>query len=406
MKLILIGLALLGLGLTSPVRPAMAAEDDQTVKQFTVNEFTVFPILDRQGSMPAELFSGPLSEEQKLALMPGGQAPSSVNVFLIRGPAGNIRVDAGWGLSGPGEGRLPERLKLAGLDPADIDLIILTHMHPDHIGGLLDGSAPAFPKARLLMSRPELEAQNVRPAQAAPAASGRAKSAAPPAMAANEERSDGAISGRTVSDGLISDDGISGAETTGEEKSNREADPMAPPADSNGAADPMSPPGDAGGADRSAPASGAPADQTGAASPPAGTPVAPADLPGAVLAAYEGRLSTFEFGQEAVPGLTALNAVGHTPGHTAFLMQSGDQKLLFIGDLIHAAALQFPAPDECASYDRDPTRAVTSRRTLLRMSVDQDIPVAGAHIPFPGTGRVTADSADGFIFTPVLDAGR
>lgn len=65
--------------------------------------------------------------------------------------------------------------------------------------------------------------------------------------------------------------------------------------------------------------------------------------------AYKERLHLFEFGDTLPGNVVAMEAVGHTPGHTVF--QSG--KLLVIGDLIHGAALQLEHPEYCASYDMD-----------------------------------------------------
>lgn len=338
------------------------------VKQFTVNNFTVYSILDRDSPMKAEIFSGPLSDDQKLALMPGGQAPGSVNIYLIKSPAGNILVDAGWGRSGPGRGVLAGRLKEIGLIHEDIDLVILTHMHPDHIGGLLDGPDPAFPKAKVLVARPELEYWSglVAEKQTPPVAPSAPVSEPEPTPAPEPEPS--------------------GAPAPGPPE-NPESEPAADTDD--WANKPLAP--------------GASADQADEETQQltAKPPVAPGDLPQAVIKAYGQRLTTFDFDQEISPGLTALSAVGHTPGHTIFLLKSGEHQLLFIGDLLHAAALQFPEPEEYASYDMDPVQAVATRKAVLQMAVDRDLPVAGAHIPFPGLGQVRADGKKGFTFSPV-----
>ncbi|MDR2946818.1 MAG: MBL fold metallo-hydrolase, partial [Candidatus Adiutrix sp.] len=143
--------------LVMPLGGAAFAAEADSVKPFAVGQYTVLPLLENRGQMKIEIFSGPLSPEARAALMPGGVAPSGTTVFLVRGPAGNILIDTGWGASGPGQNVLAGRLGSAGLTFADIDLVLLTHRHSDHIGGLLKGTAPVFPKAKVLVSAPELK---------------------------------------------------------------------------------------------------------------------------------------------------------------------------------------------------------------------------------------------------------
>ena len=94
---------------------------------------------------------------------------------------------------------------------------------------------------------------------------------------------------------------------------------------------------------------------------------------------YKDRLHFFEFG-DTLPGkVAALEAVGHTPGHTVY--QVG--KLLVIGDLIHGAALQLGHPDICPSFDMDPEQAVRSRKHYLQYAKDNGLTMAGMHLPAP-----------------------
>jgi glyoxylase-like metal-dependent hydrolase (beta-lactamase superfamily II) len=77
----------------------------------------------------------------------------TVNAFLVQCGGQAILIDAGCGDGmGQGAGRLGANLAHAGVAPHEVDLILLTHMHPDHVGGLLDArGAAAFPRARLLV---------------------------------------------------------------------------------------------------------------------------------------------------------------------------------------------------------------------------------------------------------------
>ncbi|MCC8094104.1 MAG: MBL fold metallo-hydrolase [Tannerellaceae bacterium] len=81
--------------------------------------------------------------------LPEGTYPSAVNAFLVETPGKTILVDAGYGT------RLFDNLKEIGRTPEEIDLILLTHMHGDHIGGLLQENQKSFPNAQLYISQAE-----------------------------------------------------------------------------------------------------------------------------------------------------------------------------------------------------------------------------------------------------------
>ena len=95
--------------------------------------------------------------------------------------------------------------------------------------------------------------------------------------------------------------------------------------------------------------------------------------------AYKSRLHLFEFGDTLPGNIVTMNAVGHTPGHTVF--QAG--KLLVIGDLIHGAAFQMEHPEICASFDMDKEAAVKSRKQYLQYAKDNQLTMAGMHLPAP-----------------------
>jgi glyoxylase-like metal-dependent hydrolase (beta-lactamase superfamily II) len=75
---------------------------------------------------------------------------TSVNAYLINTGAKLVLIDAGAGtLFGPTLGRLMANLRAAGYQPEQVDDIFLTHMHPDHVGGLSSNGVPAFPNATI-----------------------------------------------------------------------------------------------------------------------------------------------------------------------------------------------------------------------------------------------------------------
>jgi len=125
----------------------------------------------------------------------------------------------------------------------------------------------------------------------------------------------------------------------------------------------------------------------------------------AALAAYGSRVVAFEPGElgakikDLLPGIKPVAAYGHTPGHTAFLVEEGKGKLLIAGDFLHVALVQIPAPDVSASYDVDPQAAAAARRQLMDYAAKNKIPIGGMHMVYPAVGSVEA-AGDGFKFTP------
>ena len=121
-----------------------------------------------------------------------------------------------------------------------------------------------------------------------------------------------------------------------------------------------------------------------------------------VKSAYGQDFTTFNFEDEVFANTTvkvkALDAVGHTPGHTAFLIESQGDKLLIVGDLLHAAALQFPVPEACARFDMDHEKAVAARKRILEGAAKEKYPIAGMHFPSPYIGKVEKNDQGGYIF--------
>lgn len=280
--------------LAMPVAAARAADKTPV---WASGSIAVYAIQDRPGEMPISLFSGPASEEERQKYFTNGVAQGSINAFLVNIDGKNILVDTGYGTIAPGKSNLLPQLQEMGLSPDAIDMVLLTHMHMDHAGGLLSHKQRVFPKAKVVVSKPELDYWLD--------------------LARKDPGNANAALVKTVS------------EVYGE------------------------------------------------------------DIP-----------APFSFGDSILPGVTAVDAAGHTPGHTVFLFEADGKKLLIVGDLLHAAALQFPLPQECASYDINKDGAVKSRVKILEMAAKDSIPVIGMHIPFPGYGSVSK-AEKGFQFTPI-----
>jgi len=82
---------------------------------------------------------------------------TAVNVYLINTGSKLVLVDAGGGKAfGPTLGEVESNMKAAGYDPEQVDAVLITHMHGDHVGGLLDAeNKPAFSKAFVHVSKAE-----------------------------------------------------------------------------------------------------------------------------------------------------------------------------------------------------------------------------------------------------------
>jgi glyoxylase-like metal-dependent hydrolase (beta-lactamase superfamily II) len=106
----------------------------------------------------------------------------------------------------------------------------------------------------------------------------------------------------------------------------------------------------------------------------------------------------YEHGKELVPGITAVDARGHSPGHTAFLIASGNGKLLVTSDTVNHQIL-VRNPEWALWADMDPAAAAASRKRLLDMAATDKIQIAAYHLPFPSTGYITKQGS-GYEFHP------
>lgn len=96
-------------------------------------------------------------------------------------------------------------------------------------------------------------------------------------------------------------------------------------------------------------------------------------------------------------GVTAIQAHGHEIGHTAYEVSSAGETLLIWGDVIHVQSVQFAKPELTWEYDADQNTARSTRQRMLNRAVEPNVFVAGAHLDFPGVGKVTRNS-DSFVY--------
>ncbi|NUR98651.1 MAG: MBL fold metallo-hydrolase [Kribbellaceae bacterium] len=114
---------------------------------------------------------------------------------------------------------------------------------------------------------------------------------------------------------------------------------------------------------------------------------------------YGAKLRPFEYDAELLPGVRALAAAGHTPGHSAILLQSQGEQLLCVGDTFYDP-LQLTDPTLATPWDLDVAASRASRRVLLERAADERLLVHAYHLPFPGLGRVQR-AGNGFSWQPL-----
>ena len=96
---------------------------------------------------------------------------------------------------------------------------------------------------------------------------------------------------------------------------------------------------------------------------------------------------------EVVPGIRFVSAPGHTPGHTAFHVASGNEQLMISNDTAYVPALCARHPGWHGAFDQDAALAETSRRKLLDRVIADKMMICGTHFPWPGLGRIARDGA-------------
>ena len=262
-----------------------------------VGDFEVTAISDGTVSLPIiKLLTNTKPEVVAAALKKGflkQMVETSVNAYLVNTGSKLVLIDTGAaGLFGPTLGNILVNLQAAGYKPEQVDEIYVTHMHPDHAGGLVDKGALAFPNAVLRINK------------------------------------------------LDTDYWLSEA--------NMNAAPEAAKDFFRGAMASVNP------------------------------------------YVKAGKLKTFEGATDLIPGVRAVPAYGHTPGHTTYLVESKGQKLMLWGDLLHLAALQFDKPNVTIQYDKKPSEAEKARRMAFAQAAKEGYMVGATHIAFPGLGHLRA----------------
>jgi len=224
----------------------------------------------------------------------------AINAFLVNTDDKLVLVDAGTSdKMGPTLGKLGGALAAAGVSPDQIDAVLITHMHPDHLFGVLtpDGKK-AFPNAELIL--PEADY------------------------------------------GFWFDDAAMGA---------------------------------------------------------APEQFRPFFLGARQAAdAYADAQTRISSDAEVLSGIRSVPLPGHTPGHTGYMISSGNDALFVIADAVHVSTLQMAHPEWGIAFDIDPGKAVETRKKVFDQAASDRVLVAGSHLPFPGFGHIgKAGAANRFV---------
>jgi len=112
------------------------------------------------------------------------------------------------------------------------------------------------------------------------------------------------------------------------------------------------------------------------------------------------KVTKYEWGKEVAPGITAIDASGHTPGHTAFAVASGNARVLIQSDVTNIPELFLRNPDWHVAFDIDPIKAAQTRHKFYDMAAAEKAIVVGFHFSFPSIGYVEKDGA-GYRLIPI-----
>jgi glyoxylase-like metal-dependent hydrolase (beta-lactamase superfamily II) len=143
------------------VRSGFPTDQVAGIQRRRIGDVIVTAVNDGFIIIPPEALQGLDVSERDAIYHGAGRRPpfaSAINAYLLQWPDRTVLIDTGAGtLMGPDAGKLGRNLESAGVVPADVDLVLITHLHPDHVGGLLtDDGAPTFPGSELMVAEAEV----------------------------------------------------------------------------------------------------------------------------------------------------------------------------------------------------------------------------------------------------------
>jgi glyoxylase-like metal-dependent hydrolase (beta-lactamase superfamily II) len=111
------------------------------------------------------------------------------------------------------------------------------------------------------------------------------------------------------------------------------------------------------------------------------------------------KVTQYEWNKEVAPGITAVATVGHTPGHTSYVIASGSDRVFVQSDVTNVPFLFARNPGWHVVFDQDAKMAEETRRKVYDMVVAEKLAMQGFHYPFPGLAHVEKDG-NGYRVVP------
>lgn len=109
------------------------------------------------------------------------------------------------------------------------------------------------------------------------------------------------------------------------------------------------------------------------------------------IAPYKKQTRLFSKQSEVFPGIHAIHAFGHTPGHCCYLVESNGQSLLIWGDTVHVPEIQLARPEVAIAFDSDIETAIRTRKRIFDMAASEKMLVAGMHLHFPAFSHLALE---------------
>lgn len=115
----------------------------------------------------------------------------------------------------------------------------------------------------------------------------------------------------------------------------------------------------------------------------------------------DNQLIILKEGEQINPTINIVDTSGHTPGHISVMINDGDSSVLVWGDIVHNYAMQLNNPNISVEFDSDQSSAITARKNILKDASSKKYWIAGAHMPFPGIGRIQQDNEEQYRWVPI-----